>query len=70
MEYMRRRYLEDFIRESNSSLIVKLNIRSLEELLVSEEEAEEKDEGKTSVKKITEVLAKKNYDKVLPIIKY
>ena len=38
-------YLEDFIRESNSSLIEELNARSLEDLLVSEEVAEEKDEG-------------------------
>lgn len=45
MEHMRRGYLEDFIRESNSSLIEELNVRSLEDLLVSEEVAEEKDEG-------------------------
>ncbi len=38
-------YLEDFIRESNSSLIEELNVRSLEDLLISEEVAEEKDEG-------------------------
>ena len=42
---IRRGYLEDFIRESNSSLIEELNIRSLEDLLVSEDVAEEKDEG-------------------------
>ncbi|MDE7445252.1 MAG: putative DNA binding domain-containing protein [Lachnospiraceae bacterium] len=45
MEHIRRGYLEDFIRESNSSLIEELNARSLEDLLVSEEVAEEKDEG-------------------------
>ena len=45
MEHIRRGYLEDFIRESNSSLIEELNVRSLEDLLVSEEVAEEKDEG-------------------------
>ena len=37
MDHMRRGYLEDFIRESNSSLIEELNVRSLEDLLVSEE---------------------------------
>ncbi len=36
-ESIRRRYLEDFIRESNSSLVEELNVRSLEDLLVSEE---------------------------------
>ncbi len=45
MEHIRRGYLEDFIRESNSSLIEELNTRSLEDLLISEEVAEEKDEG-------------------------
>ena len=45
MEHIRRGYLEDFIRESNSSLIEELNVRSLEDLLVSEEVAEERDEG-------------------------
>lgn len=40
MEHMRRGYLEDFISESNSSLIEELNVRSLEDLLVSEEVAE------------------------------
>lgn len=42
MEHIRRGYLEDFIRGSNSSLIEELNVRSLEDLLVSEEVAEEK----------------------------
>ena len=45
MEHIRRGYLEDFIRESNSSLVEELNVCSLEDLLVSEEVAEEKDEG-------------------------
>ena len=45
MEYIRRGRLEDIIRESNSSLIEELNVRSLEGLLVSGEVAEEKDEG-------------------------
>lgn len=45
MEHIRRGYLEDFIRESNSSLIEELNVRTLEDLLISEEVAEEKDEG-------------------------
>lgn len=72
-------------------MIEELNVRSLEDLLVSEEVAEEKDEGTTIkiregftpenknfgqkndrslTEVLTEVLTKKNYDKVLPIIKY
>lgn len=35
MEHIRRGYLEDFIRESNSSLIEELNVRSLEEAVVN-----------------------------------
>lgn len=91
-------YLEDFIRESNSSLIEELNVCSLEDLLISEKVAEEKDEGiaiknigllmfttmkihegfefenrdfgQKNDRSLTEVLTKKNYDKLLPIIKY
>ena len=68
-------------------MIEELNVRSLEDLLVSEEVAEEKDEGTTikiregftpenknfgqkNDRSLTEVLTEKNYDKVLPIIKY
>ena len=41
--HIRRGYLEDFLRESNSSLVEDLNKYSLEELLIAEEVANETD---------------------------
>ncbi|MFG6322932.1 MAG: hypothetical protein K1W41_16130 [Lachnospiraceae bacterium] len=38
-----RGYLEDFIRKSNSSLVMELNSSSLEELLLAQEVANETD---------------------------
>lgn len=64
MEHMRRGYLEDFIRESNSSLIEELNVRSLEDLLVSEEVAEEKDEG-LAIKNIGLLMFGERPDKLI-----
>ena len=66
MEHMRRRrgYLEDFIRESNSSWIEELNVRSLEDLLVSEEVAEEKDEG-IAIKNIGLLMFGERPDKLI-----
>ena len=64
MEYIRRGYLEDFIRESNSSLIEELNVRSLEDLLVSEEVAEEKDEG-IAIKNIGLLMFGERPDKLI-----
>ena len=43
IDHIRRGYLEDFLRESNSSLVEDLNTSSLEELLVAEEVANETD---------------------------
>ena len=65
MEHIRRGYLEDFIRESNSSLIEELNIRSLEDLLISEEVAEEKDEG-IVIKNIGLLMFGERPDKLIP----
>ena len=65
MEQIRRGYLEDFIRESNSSLIEELNVRSLEDLLVSEEVAEEKDEG-IAIKNIGLLMFGERPDKLIP----
>ena len=65
MEYIRRGYVEDFIRESNSSLIEELNIRSLEDLLISEEVAEEKDEG-IVIKNIGLLMFGERPDKLIP----
>lgn len=64
MEHIRRGYLEDFIRESNSSLIEELNVRSLEDLLVSEEVAEEKDEG-IAIKNIGLLMFGERPDKLI-----
>lgn len=64
MEHMRRGYLEDFIRESNSSLIEELNVRSLEDLLVSEEVAEDKDEG-IAIKNIGLLMFGERPDKLI-----
>ncbi len=43
IDHIRRGYLEDFLHESNSSLVEDLNTSSLEELLVAEEVANETD---------------------------
>lgn len=64
MEHMRRGYFEDFIRESNSALIEELNVRSLEDLLVSEEVAEEKDEG-IAIKNIGLLMFGERPDKLI-----
>jgi len=39
IDNIRRGYLEDFIRKSNSSLVMELNSSSLEELLLAQEVA-------------------------------
>lgn len=64
IEHIRRGYLEDFIRESNSSLIEELNIRSLEDLLVSEEVAEERDE-EIAIKNIGFLMFGERPDKLI-----
>ena len=43
IDNIRRGYLEDFIRKSNSSLVMELNSSSLEELLLAQEVANETD---------------------------
>ena len=65
MNYIRRGYVEDFIRASNSSLIEELNIRSLEDLLISEEVAEDKDEG-IAIKNIGLLMFGERPDKLIP----
>ena len=45
MDIIRRGYLEDFLCDSNSSLIDEMNIRTLEDLLLSLEVANESDTG-------------------------
>ena len=65
MDYIRRGYVEDFIRASNSSLIEELNIRSLEDLLISEEVAEDKDEG-IAIKNIGLLMFGERPDKLIP----
>ena len=43
IDNIRRGYVEDFIRKSNSSLVMELNSSSLEELLLAQEVANETD---------------------------
>lgn len=45
IDVIRRGYLEDFLRDSNSTLINEVNTRTLEDLLVSLEVANETDTG-------------------------
>lgn len=45
MADIRRGYVEDFLRESNSSLVEELNSRTIEELLIAMEVANETDTG-------------------------
>ena len=54
----------DFIRESNSSLIEELNVRSLEDLLVSEEVAEKNEEG-IAIKNIGLLMFGERPDKLI-----
>lgn len=65
MDQIRRGYLEDFIRASNSTLVKELNIRSLEDLLISEEVAEEKDDG-IAIKNIGVLMFGERPDKIIP----
>lgn len=51
-------------------MIEELNVRSLEDLLVSEEVAEEKDEGTTIKIREGFMPENKNYKKVFPIVDY
>ncbi len=65
MDLIRRGYVEDFIKDSNSSLIKEINNRSLEDLIVSEDVAIETDEG-IAIKNIGLLMFAERPDKYIP----
>ena len=65
MDLIRRGYVEDFIKDSNSALIKEINNRSLEDLIVSEDVAIETDEG-IAIKNIGLLMFAERPDKYIP----
>lgn len=65
MDLIRRGYVEDFIKDSNSSLIKEINARSLEDLIISEDVALETDEG-IAIKNIGLLMFSERPDKYIP----
>ena len=65
IDCIRRSYLEDFIRESNSSLVVGLNDRTTEDLLLSLEVANETDDG-LGIRNIGVLMFAERPDKFIP----
>ena len=65
IDCIRRAYLEDFIRESNSSLVNGLNDRSTEDLLLSLEVANETDDG-LAIRNIGVLMFAERPDKFIP----
>ena len=62
---IRRGYLEDFIRKSNSSLVIELNSSSLEELLLAQEVADETD-TELDIRNIGILMFAENPEKLIP----
>ena len=65
MDIIRRGYLEDFLRDSKSSLVEEINNRSLEDLLVSLEVANETDTG-IELRNIAILMFAERPDKLIP----
>lgn len=65
LDVIRRGYLEDFLRDSNSSLVDEMNNRSLEDLLLSLEVANETDTG-IELKNIAVLMFAERPDKLIP----
>jgi len=65
IDCIRRGYLEDFLRESNSSLASELNVRSLEDLLISLEVANETDTD-IAIRNIGILMFAERPDKYIP----
>lgn len=65
INHIRRGYLEDFLRDSNSSLINDLNTSSLEELLIAEEVANETD-TELDIRNIGVLMFTERPDKLIP----
>lgn len=62
---IRRGYMEDFIRKSNSSLINELNNRSLEDLLLAQEVADETD-TEIDIRNIGVLMFAEHPEKLIP----
>lgn len=62
---IRRGYLEDFIRKSNSSLVMELNSSSLEELLLAQEVANETD-TELDIRNIGVLMFAEKPEKLIP----
>lgn len=65
LDVIRRGYLEDFLRDSNSSLVNEMNDRSLEDLLLSLEVANETDTG-IELRNIAVLMFSDRPDKLIP----
>ena len=65
IDNIRRGYLEDFIRKSNSSLVMELNNSSLEELLLAQEVANETD-TELDIRNIGVLMFAEQPEKLIP----
>ncbi len=65
LDVIRRGYLEDFLRDSNSSLVDEMNNRTLEDLLLSLEVANETD-TEIELKNIAILMFSERPDKLIP----
>ena len=65
IDHIRRGYLEDFIRKSNSSLVMELNSSSLEELLLAQEVANETD-TELDIRNIGVLMFAEHPEKLIP----
>lgn len=65
IDNIRRGYLEDFIRKSNSSLVMELNSSSLEELLLAQEVANETD-TELDIRNIGVLMFTEHPEKLIP----
>lgn len=65
IDVIRRGYLEDFLRDSDSSLVKDINVRTLEDLLLSLEVANETDTG-IELRNIAVLMFADRPDKLIP----
>ena len=65
VEMIRRGYVEDFLKESNSSLVNELNTNTLEELLIATEVANSTDTG-IDIRNIGVLMFTERPDKLIP----
>lgn len=65
MELIRRGYVEDYLKESNSSLVAELNTGTLEEILIATEVANNTDAG-VDIRNIGVLMFTERPDKLVP----